>query len=102
MQVGSSPLPQLYELDDQYKNEKRPADKQISDETYMEKAIECANAKRGAEAAAFVKVIKDQGKRDAITLKVFDIFGKLDQSSPEAYDATKGFVWGITSVPPVK
>lgn len=72
--------------------------KDMPDDDLIQKGRESANASKGAEAAAFVREIKDSVKKEALIQEIFEIFGKLDQSSAQAYDAMSGFVEGITMI----
>ena len=70
----------------------------MPDDVLIQKGRECANASKGAEAAAFVRAIRAQTKKDDLTKEILDIFGKLDQSSSQAYDAMSSFIEGITMI----
>ena len=70
----------------------------MPDDVLIQKGRESANASKGAEAAAFVREINNRVKKDALIKEILDIFGKLDQSSPQAYDAINSFIEGITMI----
>lgn len=69
--------------------------KDMSDDLLIQKGRDCANASKGAEAAAFVRAVKDPVKKEALINEFLEIFAQLDPSSDQGYDTMSSFVQGL-------